>query len=151
VKLRPPAVLQYLRYGDDLVVLLRGGRREATIAATEVMARLRENVENSGLQLSPTKTGIFRPAQGFDFLGVNLRLVRGKVRRTPTQDRQVNTFNHIDRLIRKYRRDGFAVTYNQVWRALQARTEYHRQAGSDFSAFGEYAASRLRQVFAQPA
>lgn len=60
-----------IRYADDFVILVAGGREQATAEMEVLAVFLRENL---GLELSPQKTKITATTEGFNFLGHRVRL-----------------------------------------------------------------------------
>lgn len=66
---RTDPVPVHLRYGDDIVVLLHGGRAQGTLERD----RLARTLEPMGLRLQPKKFQLVRLCDGFDMLGLNFR------------------------------------------------------------------------------
>jgi RNA-directed DNA polymerase len=64
-----------IRYADDFVIT--GKTRE--LLADEVRPMVEQFLAQRGLSLSPTKTRITHIADGFDFLGMNVRKYNGKL------------------------------------------------------------------------
>jgi RNA-directed DNA polymerase len=60
-----------VRYCDDFVILL-----PPTVNAAWILHNVREMLGRLGLELHPKKTGVRQARDGFDFLGVHLRLCR---------------------------------------------------------------------------
>ncbi len=67
-RLTAPALL-YLRYADDIVVLVQGSREQAEVVRQFISVVLAKHK----LELHPTKTKVGKLTDGFDFLGVNFR------------------------------------------------------------------------------
>ncbi|BBE09889.1 RNA-directed DNA polymerase [Mycoavidus cysteinexigens] len=63
-----------MRYCDDFIVT--GASKE--LLENEVLPVIKEFLSERGLTLSPEKTKITNIAQGFDFLGQNVRKYNGK-------------------------------------------------------------------------
>lgn len=61
-----------IRYADDFVVMVSGGRHHVEALRAEVASVLAP----MGLRLSPEKTGIVHIDEGFDFLGFHIRRQR---------------------------------------------------------------------------
>ncbi len=79
----PHPKVRLIRYADDFVV---------TGATKETLEQVREEVAaflaERGLSLAPEKTRIVHLADGFDFLGFNVRTYQGKLLIKPSKDAQ---------------------------------------------------------------
>jgi hypothetical protein len=71
---KPPDGVVYIRYMDDIALVVRGGEPKAE----QVLEQLREELGAVGLRLND-KTLIAPADQGVDFLGLHLRRVGGTV------------------------------------------------------------------------
>ena len=72
---RGEATYRLVRYADDFVVVVKGGRHQAQALLEEVA----QVIAPLGLRLAPDKTGVVHIDEGFDFLGhtVIRRVKRG--------------------------------------------------------------------------
>jgi RNA-directed DNA polymerase len=73
--------LNLIRYADDFIIT--GHSRE--MLETEVMPVVESFLRERGLRLSPEKTKITHVAEGFDFLGQNIRKYNGKLLIKPSK------------------------------------------------------------------
>lgn len=64
-----------VRYADDFIIISNGTREATEAMKEEVTGLLRERLN---LNLSKEKTAITHVSEGFDFLGFNIRLYKGK-------------------------------------------------------------------------
>jgi len=85
-----------IRYADDFVIT--GATKEVLEQAeSEVEAFLAER----GLMLSPEKTKITHVSDGFDFLGFNVRVYKGKLLITPSKDALAGAMRKTGGIIRE--------------------------------------------------
>ncbi|WP_416777288.1 reverse transcriptase domain-containing protein [Xenorhabdus budapestensis] len=83
--------VNYVRYADDFIIT--GISKE--LLENEVKPLVEAFMVKRGLQLSPEKTVITHIADGFDFLGQNLRKYHGKMLIKPSKK---NLRNHLQKL-----------------------------------------------------
>ena len=87
--------VKLVRYADDFIV---------TGATKDVLEQVRGEVEaflaERGLTLSPEKTKIVHIAEGFDFLGFNVRTYDGKLLIKPSKDAQLRMHRKVRDIIR---------------------------------------------------
>jgi len=80
-------LVNFVRYADDFIVT----GRSKELLETEVKPLVEEFMRERGLALSPEKTKVTHIAEGFDFLGQNIRKYKGKMLITPSKA-NVKTF-----------------------------------------------------------
>ncbi|MDB5771006.1 MAG: reverse transcriptase [Burkholderia sp.] len=73
--------MNFIRYADDFIIT--GTSRE--MLEKEVMPAVESFMRERGLRLSPEKTRITHIAEGFDFLGQNIRKYNGKLLIKPSK------------------------------------------------------------------
>jgi RNA-directed DNA polymerase len=88
-----------VRYADDFIVT--GSSKE--LLEHEVKPMIESFLAQRGLMLSPTKTKITHITEGFDFLGWNLRWVRGGLRSVPAKKNRLAFYDKLRQTIRKFR------------------------------------------------
>ena len=74
IRRRGGATYRLIRYADDFVVCVAGGREHAEALRSEV----ERVIAPLGLRLSPEKTRVVSIDEGFDFLGFAIKRVRGR-------------------------------------------------------------------------
>ena len=74
VRRRGGATYRLVRYADDFVVCVAGGKEHAEALKAEV----EQVIAPLGLKLSPEKTRVVSIDEGFDFLGFAIKRVRGR-------------------------------------------------------------------------
>jgi len=72
------ATYRLIRYADDFVVCVAGGKEHAEALRNKV----EQVISPLGLRLSPEKTRVMSIDEGFDFLGFGIKRVRGRHGRT---------------------------------------------------------------------
>ncbi|WP_447970100.1 group II intron reverse transcriptase/maturase [Nitrospira sp. M1] len=101
----PHPKVRLIRYADDFVV---------TGATKDTLEQVREEVAaflaERGLSLAPEKTRIVHLADGFDFLGFNVRTYQGKLLIKPSKDAQ----RRIHRLVRHIIGGSKAITQSDL-------------------------------------
>jgi hypothetical protein len=132
----------YLRAYDDFVLLVFGGRSRAT----RLSGDHEDMLNDIGLSSAPHKNRITLARNGFDFLGVNIRLAGDRVEIKPSADKVVNLCNMTDRLFHKLRVDPHRTHgLDEIRRKLDRRMRYLHQAGADCTAIEEHVDRRLRE------
>jgi RNA-directed DNA polymerase len=90
----PHPKVRLIRYADDFVI---------TGATKETLEGVREEVVSflaeRGLSLAPEKTRIVQVADGYDFLGFNVRTYHGKLLIKPSKDAQRSIHRHVRTII----------------------------------------------------
>ena len=101
----PHPKVRLIRYADDFVV---------TGATKDTLEQVREEVAaflaERGLSLAPEKTRIVHIADGFDFLGFNVRTYQGKLLIKPSKDAQ----RRIHRIVRHIIGGSKAITQSDL-------------------------------------
>jgi RNA-directed DNA polymerase len=87
--------LGIIRYADDFIIT--GKTREQI---EEILPRVKQWLNKRGLELSEEKTRIVNIADGFDFLGFNLRHYRGKLLIKPQKSKVLTKLKEIGKLIK---------------------------------------------------
>ena len=102
VRRRGGATYRLVRYADDFVVCVAGGKEHAEALKAEV----EQVIAPLGLKLSPEKTRVVSIDEGFDFLGFAIKRVRGRhgrrVIHTYPSKRSLQTVKAKVRQITKY-------------------------------------------------
>jgi RNA-directed DNA polymerase len=83
-----------VRYADDFIITARTKE-----CAQQVKETVKEHIAARGLQLSEEKTLITNIADGFDFLGWNVRKYKGKLLIKPSKKSQQNVMEKIQKVI----------------------------------------------------
>lgn len=134
-----PAPLCLLtRYGDDIVVLVRGSR----VQADRVLELITTLALSLGLGLSERKTQVSTPEEGFGFLGLDIRLRGGQVVRRVAQPKIEEWAGYLRRRTQK-EGPGWRYDRDPVFRA---KLHYFGDVGADM---GD-AMERLREALRQP-
>ena len=111
-----------VRYADDFIVT--GSSRE--LLEQEVKPVIEAFLAQRGLMLSPTKTKITHITEGFDFLGWNLRWVRGGLRSVPSKKNRLVFSEKLRQTVRSLN----AATQKEVMECLnpliRGWAQYHR-------------------------
>ncbi len=102
--------VNFIRYADDFIVT--GESRE--LLEYEVKPLIKEFLRIRGLELSEEKTLITHINDGFDFLGVNVRMYDGKLLTKPSK----NNFEAITKKIRKIIKDNPSMKQELLIRKL---------------------------------
>jgi len=115
-----------VRYADDFIIT--GASRE--VLEQRVRPLIEEFLAERGLELSPDKTVITHIDDGFDFLGQNVRMYRGKLLIKPSQASRQS----IMRQVRAILRTSGHLTAGDVIRrlnpVLRGWAQYHRHVAS---------------------
>jgi len=74
IRRRGGATYRLIRYADDFVVCVAGGREHAEA----LQSKVEQVIAPLGLRLSPEKTRVVSIDEGFDFLGFAVKRVRGR-------------------------------------------------------------------------
>ena len=111
-----------VRYADDFLVT--GSSRE--LLEQEVRPVIEEFLAQRGLTLSPTKTKITHVTEGFDFLGWNLRWVRGGLRSVPSKKNRLAFYDKLRQTIRNLRTAPQVELINCLNPLIRGWSQYHR-------------------------
>ncbi len=90
----PHPKVRLIRYADDFVVT--GATKDTLEQVKEVVAAF---LAERGLSLAPEKTRIVHLADGFDFLGFNVRTYQGKLLIKPSKDAQRRIHRYVRQVI----------------------------------------------------
>jgi len=134
IKIRPdgcrknnPNKIHLVRYADDFIVT--ASNKE--ILENKVKPLIEGFLEKRGLQLSPEKTKITHIAEGFNFLGQNLRMYpKGKLLIRPTKDAIKSVKEKLKDIIVKHRGAQAAVLIRNLNPVITGWANYHRHACS---------------------
>jgi RNA-directed DNA polymerase len=126
VRNRTRPKVNLVRYADDFIIT--GASRE--VLERRVRPLVEKFLAERGLELSPDKTVITHVDQGFDFLGQNVRMYRGKLLIKPSKASQQS----IRRQLKGILKDSGHVTAGQLIRrlnpVLRGWAYYHRHVVS---------------------
>jgi RNA-directed DNA polymerase len=123
---RGRAKVNLVRYADDFVIT--GRSRE--LLEQEVRPLVEQFLAERGLALSPEKTTITHVAEGFDFLGQNVRRYGRKVLLKPSSKSVAAFYQGIRRLVRSQRHLDPAVLIWLLNPRIVGWTQYHRHGSS---------------------
>jgi RNA-directed DNA polymerase len=98
-KARHNPKVHLVRYADDFIIT----GADKTVLEHEVKPLVEQFLRDRGLQLSPEKTCITNIADGFDFLGQNLRKYGGKLLIQPSRKNTLACLDKVRQLIRCHR------------------------------------------------
>lgn len=111
-----------VRYADDFIVT--GSSKE--LLENEVKPVIESFLAQRGLMLSPTKTKITHITEGFDFLGWNLRWVRGGLRSVPSKKNRLAFYDKLRQTIRKHRAAAQTELIASLNPLIRGWAQYHR-------------------------
>jgi len=124
--------IEYVRYADDMVILVDGHRRWAWLEKAAYQ-RLLEELANIDVQLNEEKTRLVDLTQGetFSFLGFSFRRVRtrrGKwgVRTTPTMKARNSLLNTLKEEFRRYQSQPVERVVERINPILRGWVNYFR-------------------------
>ena len=123
---RPCHKVNLVRYADDFII---------TGASRKVLEqRVRRLVETflaeRGLELSPDKTVITHIEQGFDFLGQNVRMYRGKLLTKPSKASRQSILRQIRAILKTSGHLPAGDVVRRLNPVLRGWAYYHRHAAS---------------------
>lgn len=125
----PAPLCLYLRYGDDIVVLVQGSR----VQAEQVKAFIEAGLLDLGLRLSVEKTQIATPKEGITFLGIDIRLdENGDLVKLVAQHKIEEWAGYLSK---KIRNEGLGWRYQRDVRFKQ-KVRYFRTLGADMEDAG---------------
>lgn len=113
-----------VRYADDFIVT--GSSRE--LLEEKVKPVIEEFLAQRGLMLSPVKTKITHVAEGFDFLGWNIRWVREGLRGVPSKKNRLAFYDKLRQTIRSLRAASQAELIECLNPLIRGWAQYHRCA-----------------------
>jgi len=125
-------VPDYVRCYDDVLLLGVGDRKRASEAGDQ----LREVLAQVGLPSNPSKDSIGLLHEGFDLVGLHLRLVDGKVKITISQDRMEKLCAKIDQEIET--KTNPEKILQGLHRFAHDSYQSYQQAGADCSVVDRY-------------
>ena len=131
-RLRGGATYRLVRYADDFVVLVNGGREHAQGQWDEVADVLSE----MGLRLAPGKTRVVHIDEGFDFLGFRIRRhqQKGSTRRLvysyPSKKSMTSIRRKIKTITKRITHQSADLLYQQLSRMVRGWAQYFRHAAS---------------------
>lgn len=114
--------LNLVRYADDFIVTADTAERLETVVKPAIQAFLAER----GLALSATKTRITRLDEGFDFLGWNVRRVKGKLLIRPSQRNLVNHLRTLGQRLNTLRSASQVNVISTLNPIVRGWANYHR-------------------------
>jgi RNA-directed DNA polymerase len=121
-KKRPHKAVNLVRYADDFVIT--GASR--AILEEEVKPLVAAFIAERGLELSLEKTVVTPIADGFDFLGRNVRKYNGKLLITPSKRNVADFLGKIRDLIKTQTHTGAGELIRQLNPKLRGWTAFHR-------------------------
>ena len=117
--------INLIRYADDFVVT--GDSPETLVKAQEIVV---EFLNERGLTLSPEKTRIVSLAEGFNFLGQNVRLYGDKVLIKPSKEALAKIYDKIRGIVRRNKSAEQRDLIRMLNPVIQGWVNYHRHAVS---------------------
>jgi len=117
--------INLIRYADDFVVT--GDSPETLAKAKEVVV---EFLTERGLELSPEKTRIVSLAEGFNFLGQNVRLYGDKVLIKPSKEAQARIYDKIRGIVQRNKSADQRDLIRMLNPVIRGWVNYHRHAVS---------------------
>jgi RNA-directed DNA polymerase len=117
--------INLIRYADDFVVT--GDSPETLAKVKEVVV---EFLQERGLELSPEKTRIVSLAEGFNFLGQNVRLYGDKVLIKPSKEAQTKIYDKIRGIVQRNKSADQRDLIRLLNPVIRGWVNYHRHAVS---------------------
>ena len=117
--------INLIRYADDFVVT--GDSPETLAKAKEVVV---EFLQERGLELSPEKTRIVSLAEGFNFLGQNVRLYGDKVLIKPSKEAQLKIYDKLRDIVQRNKSADQRDLIRMLNPVIRGWVNYHRHAVS---------------------
>jgi RNA-directed DNA polymerase len=117
--------INFIRYADDFVVT--GDSPETLAKVKEVVV---EFLNERGLELSPEKTRIVSLAEGFNFLGQNVRLYGDKVLIKPSKEAQNRIYDKIRSIVQRNKSADQSDLIRLLNPVIRGWVNYHRHAVS---------------------
>lgn len=115
-----------IRYADDFIVIAQ----TKEILEDKIRPAVEEFLKERGLSLSKEKTKMTHIAEGFDFLGVNMRKYKGKLLMRPTK-KNINIFlDKIKTIIKRRRSDKMIELIQQLNPVIKGWTGYYRSTSA---------------------
>jgi RNA-directed DNA polymerase len=119
---KPTSGVTLVRYADDFII----SGRDRTMLESQIRPFVEGFLRERGLELSAEKTVITHLADGFDFLGQNVRRYRGKLIIKPAKKNVQAFLKKVKQIIRQHRSapaGNLIVRLNPV---IQGWANYHR-------------------------
>ncbi len=123
---RQATKVNLIRYADDFVIT--GRSREQL--EREVLPVVHAFMQERGLALSPEKTVVTHIADGFDFLGQNVRKYHGKLLITPSRDSVKALLAGVRGILKANKQATAGQVIVQLNPLLRGWTHYHRHVVS---------------------
>ncbi len=117
--------INLIRYADDFVVT--GDSPETLAKAKEVVVTF---LKERGLELSPEKTRIVSLAEGFNFLGQNVRLYGDKVLIKPSKEALARVYDKIRDIVQRNKSADQRDLIRLLNPVIRGWVNYHRHAVS---------------------
>jgi RNA-directed DNA polymerase len=117
--------INLIRYADDFVVT--GDSPETLAKAKEVVVTF---LKERGLELSPEKTRIVSLAEGFNFLGQNVRLYGDKVLIKPSKEALARVYDKIRDIVQRNKSGDQRDLIRLLNPVIRGWVNYHRHAVS---------------------
>jgi RNA-directed DNA polymerase len=118
--------VNYVRYADDFII----SGISPQLLSEKVQPIVTAFLQKRGLTLSPEKTKITNIADGFDFLGQNVRKLKGKILIKPSKRNTKNLLEKVRAIIKK---NAQAKTENLILQlnpVIRGWANYHRHVAS---------------------
>lgn len=135
------AKLNVIRYADDFVVTCASNE----VLESSVLPAIRRFMAARGLELSEEKTRITNVAEGFDFLGQNVRKYGGKLLITPARKSAKSLLGKVRGIIKGTAGATQEAPIKQLNPVIRGWAMYHRHVvvKATFSLIGSYVWRRL--------
>ena len=118
--------VHFVRYADDFVIT--GSSKE--LLEDQVKPLVETILRERGLELSPEKTRITHMAEGFDFLGQNLRKYRGILLIKPSLKNRRAFLQKIRQLVELHRGSSQSVLIERLNPVIRGWARYHRHVSA---------------------
>jgi len=126
VSSNPKDKVNFVRYADDFIVT----SNDRTLLESKVIPVIEEHLTERGLRLSKEKTLITHIADGFDFLGQNVRKYGDKLLIQPSKP-NVKAFLHkVRKVVKECRGQSAAALIRQLNPIIRGWANYHRHVAS---------------------
>ena len=120
------AKVNLCRYADDFIV--SGESKE--LLENEVKPLVEQFLTERGLELSPEKTHITYIAEGFDFLGQNIRKYREGIRVKPSKQNVKSFLTKVRQIIKSNKQAPAGLLISLLNPVIQGWANYHRHVSS---------------------
>ncbi len=127
--------ISLIRYADDFVVIAPS--RKAI--EEEVLPRLKQFLDERGLSLNETKTGIVQREEGFNFLGFNIRRYGRKLLVKPQKEKVQSHLEHLKNILMTNRQMPLDQIIQKLNPVIWGWANYYRHvAAKETFAYVEY-------------